>query len=51
MGENNIFGHPSDVVLDRLEKIGTKLYRTDKMGEIMLNIDSKGRIKVKKFIE
>lgn len=51
VGENNKFGHPNEGVLERLENLGIQIYRTDKNGEIMLNIDSKGRIKYKKFIE
>ena len=39
IGENNKFGHPNDIVIERLEKIGSKIYRTDQMGEIMLSID------------
>lgn len=46
VGENNKFGHPSDEVLERLERLGTKVYRTDQMGEIALNIDNNGRIKI-----
>ena len=51
VGENNKFGHPNEGVLERLENLGIQIYRTDKNGEIMLNIDSKGRLKYKKFIE
>ena len=51
VGKNNKFGHPNDAVIERLKKCGTKIYRTDQMGEIMLNINTKGKIKVKKFIE
>lgn len=31
VGENNKFGHPNANVIERIEKIGTKIYRTDKM--------------------
>lgn len=51
VGENNHFGHPNDGVLQRLEKIGARIYRTDKSGEIRLTLDKKGRIRIKKFIE
>ena len=51
VGKNNLFGHPSVEVIDRLEKMGAKIYRTDKMGEIKVVVDRKGRIKVMKFIE
>lgn len=40
-GEWNRYGHPSQVVLDRLKTAGVKLYRTDLQGEI--TITTKGR--------
>lgn len=36
VGENK-FGHPSAEVIDRLEKMGTRVMRTDKKGEIILS--------------
>ena len=51
VGEKNKFGHPNESVIERLELLGSKTYRTDKMGEIIINVDSNGRIKVKKLIE
>lgn len=41
VGEENNFGHPSNDVLDRLENMRIKVYRTDKMGEIILSINKK----------
>ena len=46
VGENNTFGHPSNITIETLEKAGTKIYRTDKMGEIILKINKKGQIKI-----
>lgn len=40
-GEWNRYGHPAQVVLDRLKAAGVKLYRTDLQGEI--TITTKGR--------
>jgi competence protein ComEC len=40
-GEWNRYGHPSQVVLDRLKAMNTKVYRTDLQGEI--TITSRGR--------
>ena len=40
-GTENRYGHPSQEVLDRLRKLGVKLYRTDLEGEI--TIISRGR--------
>ena len=51
VGENNNFGHPNNDVLERLDNLGTKIYRTDKMGEIYINVNSKGKRKIKKFIK
>ena len=41
VGENNKFGHPNNVVLDRLKDIDCKIYRTDKDGEITLKMGLK----------
>ncbi len=46
VGENNPFGHPSNITIETLEKAGTKIYRTDQMGEIILKINKKGKIKI-----
>ena len=46
VGENNPFGHPSNITRETLEKAGTKIYRTDQMGEIILKINKKGKIKI-----
>lgn len=40
-GEWNRYGHPSQVVLDRLKSMNTKIYRTDLQGEI--TITTRGR--------
>ncbi len=40
-GEWNRYGHPSQVVLDRLKAMNTKVYRTDLQGEI--TITTRGR--------
>jgi competence protein ComEC len=39
-GENN-FGHPSPVVLERLENAGVNVYRTDRDGAVILTTDGK----------
>lgn len=46
VGENNKFGHPNKGVLQRLEDINCKTYRTDKMGEIEIRINKKGKISI-----
>lgn len=47
VGEENTFGHPNEGVLKRLKNINTKIYRTDKKGEITIKINRKGCIKIK----
>lgn len=49
VGKNNNFGHPNEGVLDRLKTYGTKVYRTDKNGEISILIDNTGKIRIKNF--
>ena len=39
VGENNNFGHPNSGVIERLESIGCKIYRTDKYGEISIKFN------------
>jgi competence protein ComEC len=42
VGENNTYSLPSEKVVSRLELSGTKLYRTDKHGDITAVADKKG---------
>lgn len=49
VGENNKYNHPSQEIISRLKKLGTKIYRTDKNGETTITINSKGKIKTKHF--
>lgn len=37
VGQNNKFGHPSDITLQNLGNINCKIYRTDEDGEITIN--------------
>ena len=50
VGKNN-FGHPSDVVLERLKKRNIKIYRTDLNGEIMIRINDKSKISIESLIK
>lgn len=38
VGANNNFGHPNNIVIDRLRKQNVKIYRTDLNGEISIDI-------------
>jgi len=49
-GENNKYGHPNDLVLQRLENLKSKIYRTDLNGEITLYIEKNGNIKLRKHV-
>ncbi|MBR0428036.1 MAG: DNA internalization-related competence protein ComEC/Rec2 [Clostridia bacterium] len=51
VGANNTFGHPNEGVIERLKSCDCKIYRTDKNGEICIEIDGRDRIKFKKFIK
>ena len=48
VGEHNTFGHPNERVIQRLQQYGTKIYRTDKNGEISIKIDKKCYYRIKK---
>lgn len=46
VGKKNSFGHPSEEVLKRFKILGTKVYRTDLMGEIMIKVNRKSNLKI-----
>lgn len=39
--ENNTYGHPSITVLNRLQKVGSKILRTDREGTVIFSSDGK----------
>ena len=41
VGEGNRFGHPSAETVERLEKMGAEIYRTDQKGTITITTDGK----------
>jgi len=41
VGENNKFGHPTNEALTSLSKVGAKIFRTDKNGEVEVLTDGK----------
>ena len=47
VGKNNKFGHPSKEVIGRLKNYGTMICRTDQMGECLIKINQKRKIKIK----
>ncbi|MBL7197511.1 MAG: MBL fold metallo-hydrolase [Candidatus Omnitrophica bacterium] len=47
VNKDNIRDYPSQEVLTRLEETGTKIYRTDKNGNIIVSIEGDGEIAIK----
>jgi competence protein ComEC len=41
VGDNNPFGHPNAGVLDRIERGGARVYRTDRHGAITMLTDGR----------
>lgn len=39
VGENNLFGHPSRIILNYLENIGAQILRTDEQGDVKIISD------------
>ncbi len=48
-GYRNRFGHPNDEVLDRYRALGSRIYRTDRDGALLLAIESDGTISVQRY--
>lgn len=44
VGEDNKFGHPDPLTIDKLDKNGIKISRTDQNGEIIIKSDGQGII-------
>ena len=49
VGENNSYGHPASDTIQKLQNMGTSIFRTDECGEIDILIKN-GNIKINKFI-
>lgn len=47
VGKNNRFGHPHKFTLEKLQKIGAIIFRTDLNGTIEITVDKNGEIKIK----
>lgn len=41
VGKNNMYGHPTQETLDRLEQVTSKIFRTDYSGEVDIISDGK----------
>ena len=44
VGEQNKFGHPKEETLEKLDEV--KVYRTDLHGEITIDVNKGGKIKI-----
>ncbi len=49
-GKGNRYGHPHEELLDRLEKTGSRVFRTDQGGAVLVWAE-RGRVKVKCYIK
>lgn len=50
VGAKNTFGHPNEGVLNRLQNLNTKTYRTDQNGEITIKVTQWGRFLLQLFL-
>ncbi|MEK7231398.1 MAG: hypothetical protein AAB115_05190, partial [Pseudomonadota bacterium] len=48
-GYRNRFGHPNDEVLDRYRALGSRIYRTDRDGALLLAIEGDGTLSVQRY--
>ena len=51
VGKNNMYNHPNKFVTDRFTQSGSKLFRTDEMGDICFKCTKDGKIKTDWFKE
>ncbi len=51
VGKKNTFGHPSLEIINRLQEYGCQIYRTDKSGEIAIEVKKSNKIKIEEYIE
>ena len=47
VGKDNMFGHPSNTTIEKLEKMDIKIYRTDLNAEISICVNDKGQVSIK----
>ena len=47
VGKDNMFGHPSNTTIEKLENMGIKIYRTDLNAEISICVNDKGQVSIK----
>ena len=47
VGKDNMFNHPSNTTIEKLENMGIKIYRTDLNGEISICVNNNGEVSIK----
>lgn len=50
-GVKNRYHHPNKETIDKLNAINSKIFITSKQGEIIINIDNKGNLKVRSYLD
>ena len=50
-GEKNIYGHPHQKTMERLQKAGMEIYRTDESGSILVKIRENGTFTIETMTE
>ncbi len=51
VGKNNSFGHPNQETIERLKNFNVQIYRTDQMGEILIDVSKDGKISIDTHIK
>ena len=46
VGENNSYGHPSEIIINRLKNKNIRIYRTDELGDIRIKIFKNGKFEI-----
>ena len=50
-GEKNIYGHPHEETLERLQEVDIGIYRTDEMGSVLVKLLKDGRFTIETMAE
>ena len=50
-GENNIYGHPHEETMERLEAVGSSVYRTDEQGTVLVKLKRDGTFEIETMTE